>query len=231
MPGVHESLAGLIAGRLKEKFYRPTIVLTDAEDGGLKGSGRSIEAYSMFEKLHECADLFTKFGGHPMAAGLSMPAEHLDELRRRLNEEAGLSQEDLTPQIHLDVPMPLSYLTEDLIRQIRLLEPYGTGNPKPLFAEKNLRIRQISRIGANKQYLKFSVLFPGRDGQMHTMDALCFSDAKELETYVRKKCGNDAWDQAEHGEGDGIFLDLCYEPQINEYRGRISLQILIRDYR
>ncbi|HIT89808.1 MAG TPA: single-stranded-DNA-specific exonuclease RecJ, partial [Candidatus Merdenecus merdavium] len=157
LPTCHESLAGIIAGRIKERYHKPTFVLTDAEEGA-KGSGRSIESYNMFEELVKCRDLFTKFGGHPMAAGLSLPIDKIGEMRERLNGLTNLSKDDFIPKVSIDVPMPIQYVSESFIQELELLEPFGKGNPKPVFAEKDLNIINARILGKNKNVLKFQVL-------------------------------------------------------------------------
>lgn len=206
----HESIAGIIAGRLREKYYKPVLVLTRSEEG-LKGSGRSIEGYNMFEKLLEVSDLMTKFGGHPMAAGVSLPEENLEEFRRRLNANAGLTESDLTPVEWIDVPMPVAYITEELIAQFDRLEPFGKGNEKPLFADKNLRISRIAVIGKNKNVLKMNLT----DSNGYSIDAVRFH-IEENEA--------DKWNC-------GDRVSVLYYPSVNEYNGKRTIQIVIKEMR
>lgn len=206
----HESIAGIIAGRLREQYYKPVLVLTNAEEG-LKGSGRSIEGYNMFEKLLEVSDLMTKFGGHPMAAGVSLGKENLEEFRRRLNENAGLTEKDLTPVEWIDVPMPVSYITEELISQFERLEPFGKGNEKPLFADKELCISRIALIGKNKNVLKMCLT----DKQGYTVEAVLFhAEERALDMW---KCGD--------------VVSVLYYPSVNEYNGKRTIQIVIKEMR
>lgn len=209
VPQVHESLCGIIAGRLKERYTRPCFMLTDGENY-VKGSGRSIPAYSMFDKMSEVEELFLMYGGHPMAAGLSINKENIEMLRLRLNQNCGLCSENLVEKVMIDVPMPLGYITTDLVRQLDLLEPFGNGNDKPVFARKNVFVHRHNRIGKNGEYLKLVLRDEGTD-----IDALYFSDADEFLKNV--------------DIGDNI--DILYYPQINEFRGIESLQIVITDYR
>ncbi len=223
IPELHESLAGIVAGHIKERYFRPTFVLTNAQDGGLKGSGRSIPAYSMYDKLHECEEFLSKYGGHPMAAGISMPKENLEGFRKKMNELANLTEKDMTPVVHIDVPMPLSYVTEELIHELDLLEPFGNGNEKPIFAVKHAPVKRISYMGKENQFLRF--ILGMEDGR--EMTALYFRGSEELEQQIREVYGDSAWDSAMRGMGNDIHLTITYFPQINEYRGNISLQALI----
>ncbi len=209
LPGCHESLAGIVAGRLREHYGKPTFVLTKGEDG-VKGSGRSIEAYSMFEKLQECRDLLTRFGGHPMAAGLSMKEEYVDELRRRLNEQSGLKPEDYVVRVSIDVPMPMHYVTEGFVEQLEVLAPFGKANPRPLFAQRSLRVTHYQAVGKNRNVMKLS-LADGRG----TYNAVYFGETEAMEKFLE-----------EHD-----VITVVYYPEINEYMGRRSLQFVIRHYR
>jgi single-stranded-DNA-specific exonuclease len=210
LPECHESLAGIIAGRIREKYGHPTFVLTDAENG-LKGSGRSTEAYSMFEGLVKCADLFTKFGGHPMAAGISLPAENLEPFRKKINETCTLSEEDLVPKVLIDVPMPFSYLTEGLLEEMNLLEPFGKGNPKPVFAMKDVMAENVRVLGAKGNVLKMRLLLP--DGR-HA-EGIAFRNAGELMERIRRN----------------PKIDIVYYPTLNEFNGRKTLQAVITHFR
>lgn len=210
LPDCHESLAGIIAGRLRERFQKPAFVLTDGEEN-VKGSGRSIESYHMFDALVEVKELLLKFGGHPMAAGLSLLKENVDELRRALNERAELSEEDFVKKVWIDVPMPLEYISEPLIEELDLLEPYGQGNEKPLFAQKDLSIRSVRVLGKNRNVVKFSLVT--KKGT--PMDGLLFEDG---DLFVEEL-------------GNRRQLDVVYYPAVNEYNGNKSLQIVIKNYR
>ncbi len=210
LPDCHESLAGIIAGRLREQYQKPAFVLTDAEEG-VKGSGRSIEAYHMFDALVEVKDLLEKFGGHPMAAGLSLKRENVEPLRDRLNELAKLEEDDFVRKIWIDVPMPLEYINEPFIEELDLLEPFGQGNEKPLFAQKGLSIRSVRVLGKNRNVVKFSLA----SGQGMPMDGLLFANGDSfLEELL-----------------DSRKIDVIYYPTINEYNGNKSLQIVIKNYK
>ena len=209
LPDCHESIAGIIAGRIREKYHRPSIVLTRGETG-IKGSGRSIEGYSMFEELVKCADLMTQFGGHPMAAGLSMEEKNVEEFRRRLNENCTLTEEDLRPKVIIDVPMPVSYITRELIEQISLLEPFGKGNTKPVFAQKGLRVLESRVFGKNRNVAKVKLMDPSGT----VMDGVYFGEAEEFAGFID---GKDS-------------ISVTYYPEINIFRGRESIQIVIQNY-
>ncbi len=224
LPKLHESLCGLVAGHIKEKYYRPTFVLADGEDC-VKGSGRSIESYSMFDKMNECKDLFLKFGGHPMAAGLSLKKENVDALRQSLNEKCSLSDEDLKENVYIDVKLPLDYLSETFIEELSRLEPFGNKNEKPSFADKDVWVKKISYIGKTTKYLKFSFV-----SNQHTYDGLYFGDAKELEEKLILKFGKDEFEKALSGKSAKMKLSVLYYPQINEFNGNRKIQIVIKDY-
>lgn len=210
LPDCHESLAGIIAGRLREHFQKPSFVLTDGEES-VKGSGRSIESYHMFEALVEVKELLLKFGGHPMAAGLSLLKEHVEEFRRRLNERAELTEEDFVRKVWIDVPMPLEYINEPLIEELELLEPFGQGNEKPLFAQKGLHIRSVRVLGKNRNAVKMSLATE----QGTPMDGMLFTDG---DLFLEEL-------------GDKRRLDVVYYPGVNEYNGNKALQIVIRNYK
>lgn len=209
LPDCHESLAGIIAGRIREKYHKPAFVLTKGEKSA-KGSGRSIESYSMYEELVKCADLMVQFGGHPMAAGLSIEEENIEKFRRQLNENCTLTEEDLRPKVVIDVPMPVSYITKELIEQISLLEPFGKGNTKPIFAQKGLRVLDSSIIGKNKNVVKLKLLDP----QGVTMEGIYFGEAEDFANFIRQK----------------DTISVTYYPEINRFRGRESLQIIVQNY-
>lgn len=209
LPDCHESLAGIIAGRIREKYHKPAFVLTKGEKSA-NGSGRSIESYSMYEELVKCADLMVQFGGHPMAAGLSIEEENIEKFRRQLNENCTLTEEDLRPKVVIDVPMPVSYITKELIEQISLLEPFGKGNTKPIFAQKGLRVLDSSIIGKNKNVVKLKLLDP----QGVTMEGIYFGEAEDFANFIRQK----------------DTISVTYYPEINRFRGRESLQIIIQNY-
>lgn len=224
LPECHESLAGIIAGRIRERYHKPTIVLTNAEEG-VKGSGRSIEAYDMFAKLSACKDLFDKFGGHKMAAGLSLSLENLGELRRRLNENCALSEEDFVPKVHIDVALPLSRVSEGFIQELELLAPFGTGNPKPVFAQKDVLLCSGRIFGKNRNVAKFHALDPERID--HTL--VYFGDVEGIEKFLREKYGEDAG-RLFSGERVSLPLTITYYPNLNEYKGRREIEFVITNY-
>lgn len=209
LPDCHESLAGIIAGRIREAYNKPVFVLTKGVDG-VKGSGRSIEAYSMYEELVKCSDLLTQFGGHPMAAGLSMEEKNVELFRRRLNDNCTLTEQDLIPKIMIDVPMPISYLSKKLTEQLKVLEPFGKGNSKPLFAQKNLRAVGIRVFGRNRNVAKMLLI----DENGIKMDAVYFGEAQEFVDFVQ------AHDT----------ISVTYYPEINVFQGRENLQVVIKNY-
>lgn len=221
----HESLVGIIAGRIRERYNKPVIVFTDVEEG-IKGSGRSIEAYNMFEELNKCKDLLTRFGGHPMAAGVSMETEKLVELRKRLNENTTLTEEDLCPIIWIDVPMPIGYITEDFVEQLELLEPFGKGNPKPIFAEQHFRFLSGAVIGKNKNVFKCKVL----NDAGNRMEGIFFGDIEAFREYVITYFGEEEYNKMLDGEKNAIDLGLTYYPTVNEFRDQKTLQIVIQNY-
>lgn len=209
LPDCHESLAGIIAGRIREAYNKTVFVLTKGADG-VKGSGRSIEAYSMYEELVKCSDLLTQFGGHPMAAGLSMEEKNVELFRRRLNDNCTLTEQDLIPKIMIDVPMPISYLSKKLTEQLKVLEPFGKGNSKPLFAQKNLRAVGIRVFGRNRNVAKMLLI----DENGIKMDAVYFGEAQEFVDFVQ------AHDT----------ISVTYYPEINVFQGRENLQVVIKNY-
>ena len=225
LPDCHESLAGIIAGRIRERYHKPVFVLTDAADS-LKGSGRSIEAYNMFAEMSKCAELFTKFGGHPMAAGLSLPRENMEAFHKKINENSVLTEDDFIPKVTIDVPMPISYITERLVEELGLLEPFGKGNTKPLFAEKSLNILSARILGKNRNVIKLQVL--GAAGTV--MEAMYFGDVERFQEYLREKFGHTETEKLFQGRENAVTLSLAYYPGINEFRGNRTLQIVIQSY-
>lgn len=226
LPGCHESLAGIIAGRVREKYNKPVFILTDSEDGGLKGSGRSIEAYSMFEEMTKVKDLMSKYGGHPMAAGLSLPKENLEPFRQQLNQLSTLTEEDFVEKVRIDIPMPVSYITEHLVEELSLLEPFGTANEKPLFAQKNLSIRSARILGANRNVLKMKVA----DETGYEMEAIYFGNIPEFNEYVSSQFGENELECIYQGRVNSVRMSFTYYPGINEFRGVKTLQLVIRNY-
>lgn len=207
LPKCHESLAGIVAGRVRERCHRPVFILTDGEQD-VKGSGRSIEAYPMYDGLNACSDLLVRFGGHAMAAGLSIHREDVDELRRRLNGQCTLTEQDMIPKTVIDVPMPISYVTEELIRQMSLLEPFGKGNAKPLFAERDIRVRDYRILGKNKNVVRMDL--ETSDGCCRP--GICFTDVEKVTGILVA----------------GRPVSILYYPQIHEYRGSRDIQIVIQ---
>lgn len=226
LPHCHESLAGIVAGRIRERYYKPVFVLTSAKEG-IKGSGRSIEAYHMYEKLNECKEFLTKFGGHKLAAGLSMKEADLEAFRNKLNAKANLSREDLTEKVLIDMQMPFLGVTQALVEELELLEPFGKGNTKPVFAERNVEFLKAWILGKNRNILKFRV----KDANQTEMDAIYFGDAEKMIDYMEKQFGKRATEQVFAGGAAGIKMAVTYYPGINEYMGRKSLQITILNYR
>lgn len=225
LPGCHESLAGIIAGRIRERYYRPVFVLTDGNEY-IKGSGRSIESYSMFEEMQKCRELFVNFGGHPMAAGCSLLKENVERLRRRLNEQTVLTEEDLRQKILIDVPMPLDYISEHLIEELDLLEPFGKGNPKPVFAEKNLNLLSARVMGQNRNVIKMQV----ENQNKKVMDALYFGDTRQFRENLEERFGYEETEKLYQGRKNNICLSFIYYPAINEYRGDRTIQIVVQYY-
>lgn len=226
LPECHESLAGIIAGRIREAYQRPVFVLTRGEEG-VKGSGRSIEAYSMFDKMTEVAELFTKYGGHPMAAGLSMQEEDIDKLREQLNQKAELSEEDMAEVVRLDAVLPMSYFTVDTIRQLSVLEPCGKSNTKPVFADRNIRITRANIVGVNRNVLKLHLL----DSRGNPVAGVYFGEVEKFLTFLSEKFGSEEVDAAMHGKENSIQFAAVYEPAVDTYSGRESVQAIIRRFR
>ena len=226
LPECHESLAGIIAGRIREAYQRPVFVLTRGEEG-VKGSGRSIEAYSMFDKMTEVAELFTKYGGHPMAAGLSMREEDIDKLREQLNQKAELSEEDMAEVVRLDAVLPMSYFTVDTIRQLSVLEPCGKSNTKPVFADRNIKITRAGIVGVNRNVLKLHLL----DSKGNPVAGVYFGEVEKFLTFLSEKFGSEEVDAAMHGKENSIQFAAVYEQAVDTYSGRESVQAIIRRFR
>jgi single-stranded-DNA-specific exonuclease len=226
LPEVHESLAGIIAGRIREKYTKPTFVLTKAEEG-VKGSGRSIDAFHMYDEMTKCNDLFTKYGGHKLAAGLSLSEENVDIFRRRINENSNLTEDDFQEKVLIDVPMPMEYATFNLIQELDKLEPFGNGNPKPLFAQKNIRFLKGQILGANKNVGKYIVSTEsGREYEM-----IYFGNLEDLNDTISARYGTSSLDALYRGQGNGIIeLSVIYYPEINEFRGNKKIQMVMKYY-
>lgn len=226
LPEVEESIAGIIAGRIREYYYRPTFILTRSEEG-VKGSGRSTEEYSMYEQMCSCGDLFTRFGGHPMAAGLSLPEKNIPAFRQRINDSCPLSPEEQKPKVHIDVPMPVDYVTEDLARELELLAPFGKDNPRPLFADRNLRVKRMWLVGKNQNVLRLSLV----SAQGCAVQGVYFGDTGAFLDYVKEKFGGEDLIHAMHGQENAIRLSIVYTVKLDRYMDREQLQLTISYYR
>lgn len=224
LPEVHESLAGIIAGRIREKYNHPVFILTKGEDG-VKGSGRSIESYHMYEAMTKVKHFFTKYGGHKLAAGLSMREEDIEPLRKALNETSGLTAEDFQPVVHIDVPMPLNYADNKLAKELDLLEPFGVGNPKPLFAQKDLIFKAGYKMGANKTCARFKVLTP--EGTQ--MWLVYFGDLERFGSYLNEKSGAGSEEALYAGTAE-CKLSVVYQLGLNTFRGKTELQFIMQNY-
>ncbi|MDF2539470.1 MAG: hypothetical protein K0S76_2491 [Herbinix sp.] len=226
LPDCHESIAGIIAGRVRERFHKPTIILTDAEDC-IKGSARSVECYNMIEELCKYRDLLIKVGGHPMAAGLSIQPANVSYLRQRLNENTVLTDEMLMPKVAIDILLPFGYITEPLIHELKQLEPFGKGNDKPLFAEKDLRIKSAFLIGKSNNGIRFKV----ENQYGREMEALYFGDVEGFFTYIEATYGREEAEKLKTGRSLKATLTITYLPRINEYNGFKNIQLMIQNYR
>ena len=226
LPECHESLAGIVAGRIREKYYRPVFVLTKGAEG-LKGSGRSIETWHMYEGLNRVKHLLSKFGGHKMAAGLSMPEENLEQFRKEINEKSGITPEDLNEKIAIDMQLPFECVNEKFIGELAVLEPFGKGNARPVFAERQVQVESARILGKNKNVLKLQV----KDLHGTRMDAMYFGDVNTFVEYVREKFGDIACECLMRGHGHGIVMAFTYYPDINEYQGVRTPQIVIQNYK
>lgn len=222
---VHESIAGIIAGRVREKYNLPTIILTKAHDGA-KGSGRSIEEYNMFEELLKCKDLLGKFGGHPMAAGMSIPNENIDEFRDRLNNVTTLTDEDIIPKVSIDMGLMLSQINYEIIDQISLLEPYGKANAKPTFGMKKLKVIDAKVLGKNKNVLKLKL----SDGRLY-IEGIYFGDIDGFEKAIKDELGEVEYNKVFNGMINNLYLDIICMPEINEFNGNKKVQLVISNYR
>lgn len=227
IPDIHESLAGIVAGRVKEKYNKPTIILTKSEEG-VKGSARSIEEYNMFEGLLACKELLDKFGGHPMAAGLSLQEDKVDELRKELNNKCKLTDEDLTRKIMIDASLPLEYLNINLIKELDVLEPFGKGNAKPVFGVRDVKVTKAMLLGKDKNILKLRLL----TNNNLTIDAMIFNDLENFENKVIEKYGNEGLDNLYNKfNNNNISMDFTFYPSINEWNGNKSIQIIVNGIR
>lgn len=226
LPDCHESLAGIVAGRIRERYWKPVFILTDAAQG-VKGSGRSIEAYHMYEGLNRCKELLDKYGGHKLAAGLSLKKENIAPLRRMLNEFCTLTEQDMAEKVSIDMEMPFSCVTEKLVSELELLEPFGKGNTKPVFAARNVFVLEGRILGKNHNVLKLRV----RDSADTSIEAMFFGDIDRFFGYLGERFGAGAGKRVLGGRADGMKISVTYYPGINKYQGRRSPQIVITHYR
>lgn len=227
LPECHESLAGIVAGRIREIYNRPVFVVTDAKDGA-KGSGRSIPVYHMYEEMSKCQDLLTKYGGHKMAAGFSLKRENVDAFRKKLNENCNLTEEEMAEKVVIDMEMPFSCVTESLVEELSKLEPFGKGNTKPVFAARNVALLSGRILGKNKNVLKLRV----RDTSGTEIDGMCFNQVEKMLEYLEGKYGERSVEELLSGRrnAEKMTLSLTYYPDINEYMGRVTPQIVITHY-
>lgn len=225
LPDCHESLAGIIAGRIREKYYKPALVITDAHDG-LKGSARSIEAFDMFEELTKAKDLLSKFGGHKLAAGFSLPTENLEPLRQALNQNHTMSPEDLQPKVAIDLQLPIEYISHSLVEELRILEPFGKANSKPVFVERNLEIGQVQILGKNKNVFKCKL----RSGNT-VIDGIYFGEIQKLIDTIHKEYGEEAYRRICNRAWAGVTFSIIYYPSINEFRGNKTIQLIIQNFK
>jgi single-stranded-DNA-specific exonuclease len=225
-PDIHESIAGIIAGKVRERYNIPTFVLTNGEQG-VKGSGRSIEEYNMFEELQKCKELLDKFGGHPMAAGLSLPEQNVEKLRRLINQNTTLTEDDIIPKVYIDASIPLDNINIQLAEELNILQPYGKGNPQPLFAEKNVSVARATVYGSKNNVLKL---------KLHTKkgkyaDAIYFGSIADFDEYIESKLGAQEVEKMYSGRPNKVILDIVFNIDINEYNGCRNVQLIIRNYR
>jgi single-stranded-DNA-specific exonuclease len=225
LPTVHESLAGIIAGRIREKYTKPTFVLTKAEEG-VKGSGRSIEAFHMYDEMTKCNELFTKYGGHKLAAGLSLSEENVEPFRKKINDNCTLTEEDFQEKVLIDVPMPMDYASIGFVEELDRLEPFGNGNPKPLFAQKDLRFIRGQILGANQNVGKYTVM----TSTGNEYELMYFGDLEALNETIITRYGADALESLYHGRSYNISLSVVYYPEINEFRGNRRVQMVMKYY-
>jgi len=223
---IHESIAGIIAGKVREKYNVPTFILTDSEDG-VKGSGRSIEEYNMFEELQKCKELLTRFGGHPMAAGFSLEHDNVEVLRKQLNDLVTLTEDDLIPKVYIDARLPISEINMKIADELMLLEPYGKGNAKPLFADKNITVSRGTVLGAKRNVLKLRLL----SNNKQFIDCIYFGNIQDFDAYIIEKFGEQELSKMYAGEINNVKLDLVFNIDINQYNGNRNVQLVIQYYR
>lgn len=225
LPECHESLAGIIAGRIKEKYYRPTLVITKSEDNLVKGSGRSIEEYNMYEELTECKKLLVKFGGHPLAAGLTLFESNIDSLRQKLNLNCKLTDNDILPKLKIDVAMPIDYVSTKLIEQLSMLEPFGKGNEKPVFAHKNLKVNSAKVFGVNRNVIKLVL-----ESDIGTSLEAVYFNPDEFTDRITEWFGYEECDKMLHGWLNDVRINIAYYPTINNYRDMANIQLTVISY-
>lgn len=223
----HESIAGIIAGRIRERYNKPAIVLTDGEEHA-KGSGRSIDEYPMFDKLNECKELLLKFGGHPLAAGLSLKKENIDLLREKLNEKAGLTEDDFIPKVSFDMVLPFEEVTYSLLQEFELLEPFGKSNEKPSFALKGVQLINAKVIGKNKNMARLTVKTQNSN---RIFTAMLFREFETFEELIRTKYGEEALIRLYEGTAENVYLDMIFYPNVNEFNGNTTIQFVIQHFR
>lgn len=226
LPDCHESLAGIVAGRIRENYYKPVFVLTDAEEG-VKGSGRSIDGYHMYEELNKCKELLTKFGGHRLAAGLSLPKENVGKFREMLNKNCTLTEEEMKEKVTIDMEMPFGCVTEGLVKELELLEPFGKGNTKPVFAARDVTLLGARILGKNRNVLKLQV----QDVNGCRIEAMLFHHADDFLSKLEEQYGKTEVDALLKGRGRQIRISMTYYPDINEYMGKKTPQIVVTHYR
>ena len=226
LPDCHESLAGIVAGRIRENYYKPVFVLTDAEEG-VKGSGRSIDGYHMYEELNKCKELLTKFGGHRLAAGLSLPKENVGKFREMLNKKCTLTEEEMKEKVTIDMEMPFGCVTEGLVKELELLEPFGKGNTKPVFAARDVTLLGARILGKNRNVLKLQV----QDVNGCRIEAMLFHHADDFLGKLEKQYGKTEVEALLKGRGRQIRISMTYYPDINEYMGKKTPQIVVTHYR
>lgn len=225
LPECHESIAGIIAGRLRERYYKPVFVLTRGEEG-VKGSARSIETYHIYEEMTKCREFFTRYGGHKMAAGLSMREEDVEAFRKRINELCRLTPEDMEERVHIDVPMPVSYVSYSLVEELDLLEPFGTENQKPVFAQKDLLFLSARVLGRNGNVIRFTVL----DDQGKRWEMMYFGSREEFDACVSRKYGQESLSLLYEGRGTGVRLSVIYYPEIDTWQGNTKLKLVLQKF-
>lgn len=226
LPDCHESIAGIIAGRIRERYYKPVFVLTRGEEG-VKGSARSIESYHIYEEMTKCRHFFTKYGGHKMAAGLSMREEDVEAFRKEINALCTLTDDDLQKRVHIDVPLPVSRVSFDFVEELELLEPFGTGNEKPVFAQKDLLFLSARVLGKAGNVIKFTV----QDDEQKRWEMMLFHGKEEFERYASEKYGQAALDALYEGKSRGLVFDAVYYPGVNTWQGNTRLQLVLQKYR